>query len=237
MNVVKAAVGERGEIAPAEMEPRVERFAVDRAGGPDREQRGSGETAGNLSAGGFDDRGEKIDERRRAALMTRPARARQLDEEWNAYRFAVEKDPVLVLAVLAEPFAVVRQEDDEGAVVEALLLQEPEEGPDDRVGRRDLAVVGTSRVARREGLRRRVGGVRLVEVEDGQEGLSLRESRDPALEKRLGLRAGTLNFPDRPSPAAIPVEWSSTNADTAAPVAYPRADREVARVGWSFDSR
>ena len=140
---------------------------------------------------------------------------------------------MLVLAVLTESFAVVRQEDEEGAVVEALLLQEPEEGPDDRIGRRDLAVVGTSRVARREWLRRGVGGVRLVEVEEGQEGLSFRESRDPALEKRLGFRAGTLDFPDRLSslpcfdPVFVEVE---PRRDPGRMIEHERRHRRAGRV-------
>src|SRR5437899_4567014 len=103
--------------------------------------------------------------------MARPARARQFDEEGNADRLAIEEDPMLVLPVLTEPLAVVRQEQDERSVIQTLALQETEESSDNGIGRRDLAVVGVSRVTRREGLGRRVRGMRLVDVEDGQEGL------------------------------------------------------------------
>ena len=50
--------------------------------------------------------------------------ARELDEKRHLQRLAVQEHPVLGLAVVAEPFAVVGEEDDERLVVEAALLQE-----------------------------------------------------------------------------------------------------------------
>ena len=82
---------------------------------------------------------------------------------------AVEEDPVLALPVVAEPLAVVREEDDQARIVEAPRLQPVEEPPDDRVGRGDLAVVGV-RVPALERLGRVVGAVGLEEVEEGEDG-------------------------------------------------------------------
>ena len=74
--------------------------------------------------------------------LARAARPRQLDHQRNVDRLAVEENAVLVLAVVVEPLAVVRQEDDEGAVVDVLVLEVLQERADDLVGPRDLAVVG-----------------------------------------------------------------------------------------------
>jgi len=78
--------------------------------------------------------------------------------------FAIKKNPVLVFAMLAETFAVIGEEDDERAVVDSAALQEIDKLPDNRVGRRDFAVVGTGE-AGAERFRWRVRCVRLEEVE------------------------------------------------------------------------
>ena len=68
------------------------------------------------------DRREDVDQLDRGP--TRPAERApsfgQLHEERDLEDLAVEEDAVLVLAVLAEPLAVVREEDDERPVVEPL---------------------------------------------------------------------------------------------------------------------
>ncbi len=53
----------------------------------------------------------------------------------------VHEQPVLLLAVIAEPFAVIGDEDDRGLIVELMRLQVPHEPADDFVRVGDLAVV------------------------------------------------------------------------------------------------
>src|SRR5436309_1301700 len=98
-------------------------------------------------------------------------RAGQLHDERNLDRFAVEKDAVFILPVIAEPFAMIGKEDDERAVVDAGAAERVEKAADDRVGGGDLGVVWLE--ARPERLRRVVGGVRLVEVQEKKERLRL----------------------------------------------------------------
>jgi hypothetical protein len=102
--------------------------------------------------------------------------------ERDLQRLAVEEHAVFRLSMLAEALAVVRQEHDQGLVVDALFLQQREEAPDDGIGRRDLAVVGPLLVAALERLRRLVGSVRLVEVEKGKHGLAGGRLRQPRRE-------------------------------------------------------
>ncbi len=100
-------------------------------------------------------------------------------------RLAIEQDAVLVLAVLAEPLAVVREEDDDRPVVDAEALQLVQQVADDPIGRGHLAVVLLG-IARGEGLRRLVGGVRLVDVEEEEKGL-LRRGAQPVERQPQGL--------------------------------------------------
>lgn len=46
---------------------------------------------------------------------------------------------MLVLPVVSQALAVVGKEDEDGTIVERLRLEEPDESPDDRVGRGDLS--------------------------------------------------------------------------------------------------
>ena len=117
-----------------------------------------------------------------ADALARTRASRELDEERNTKLLAVEEDPVLVLAVVAEPLAVVGEEDDDRLVVDPFRFQETEEASDDRVGGRDLPVVGPRRVPAPEGLRRIVRRVRLVEMEEREQRLFRRLSGDPLLE-------------------------------------------------------
>ena len=87
---------------------------------------------------------------------------RQLHDQRHLQRFAIEQDPVLVFAVLAEPFAVIGEKDDRRLVVEAFLFQRIEEAADDRIGRLNVGVVG--RLVRR---------VRLVDVKEEKEWMRL----------------------------------------------------------------
>jgi hypothetical protein len=101
--------------------------------------------------------------------------------------------------MVAQPFPVVRRHDDQGSVVDAEALQEAEEIADDRVGGGDLPVV-RERVARAVGLRRIVGHVGLVEVEEEEEPRVLLRLH-PFPGQRLRRGAGPLEVGEgRPGP-------------------------------------
>jgi hypothetical protein len=106
-------------------------------------------------------------------------------------RLAVDQHAVLVLAVVVEPFAVVREEHDQGAVVDAASLEELQKGSDDLVGPRDLAVVAQL-VPGEIRLGRLVGRMRLEEVEKGEERLA-RVPRDPLRQQSLRVVAAALH--------------------------------------------
>src|SRR4029453_6068449 len=110
-------------------------------------------------------------------------RARKLHEERDPDLLAIEKDAVLVLAVVAQPLPMVGKEDDDRAVVEPFLAEEIEEASDDRVGGGDFSVVRRRRVARAERIGRGIRRVRLVEVEKGEEMGVRGSTRDPVLER------------------------------------------------------
>src|SRR5207302_8791662 len=99
-----------------------------------------------------------------------------------------------------QPFAMIRKEDDERAVVGVQAFELGEEIADDLIGGRDLAVI-RQLVARGERLRRRVGSVRLVDVEKEEERFS-GELFQPA----LGLPEGFAPRPLETAQAAILLE-------------------------------
>ena len=83
----------------------------------------------------------------------------------------VEQHAVLLLAVVAQTLAVIGEQDDERAIVDAEGAELVDQFTDDAVRGRNLAVVG-QRVARAIGLRRLIGGVRLVQVKEQEEWLA-----------------------------------------------------------------
>ena len=85
------------------------------------------------------------------------------DDQRHVNRFVVDEQSVLLLAVIPEPFTVIRQQHDRGTVVELTRLQVLEKMPDDFVAVGNLAVV---RQVLAEPRRRRVRLVRLVEMEE-----------------------------------------------------------------------
>ena len=60
---------------------------------------------------------------------------------------AIKKNPMLGFAVLIESLAVIGYQHDHRAVVDFFLLQEIDELSEDRIGRRDLAVVRKRKLA------------------------------------------------------------------------------------------
>ena len=79
------------------------------------------------------------------------------------HRFVVHEQAVLLLAVVAEAFAVIREQDDRRSVVELMRFQIPDQLADDLVAVRHFAVV---RRVLGEPLRRRVRLVRFVEMQE-----------------------------------------------------------------------
>ena len=75
--------------------------------------------------------------------------------------------------MVAQALAVVGEEHEHRLVPDPRCLEPRDESADDLVGVGDLAEVGLAGVARREGLGRLVRGVRIVEVDPGEEGLPL----------------------------------------------------------------
>ena len=94
-----------------------------------------------------------------ATRVAGPRAAGQLHQQRHLDRLAVEEDAVLVLAVLAQPLAVVGEQDDQRAVVDPELSQLGDQVADHRVGGGDLAVVGGLAASAGEGLGAGVYGV------------------------------------------------------------------------------
>ncbi len=204
LDVLVPVVGQRRQVAPAQVQPRVQRLAIDppRLGGarPSRStglrererQRPAREARGRGHAGHLGDRREDVGEGhgRRHRLARAPA-PRKLHEERHVDRLAVEQDAVLVLAVVVQALTVIREKDHERAVVEPALLQKRDHLAHDLVGSGDLAVV-RKRVAALVGLRRLVRRVRLEEVQERKDA-ALRMGRNPIREEPLGLLAAALH--------------------------------------------
>ncbi len=195
VDVVTPRVHQRAQRAPAEVDARVVRLAVDALGRPpcpgprSRSDAPLRTLAPELQEGR--DRRHDVGQRDgRREPGPGLARARQLQQERDVEDLAIEQDPVLLLPVVSEPLPVVGDEKDDGAIVEPLALQAVDELADDGVRRRDLGVVGRP-VAGAEGLGRLVGEVRLEEVHEQEERLRL-HALDPGQGAPRGLAAGPL---------------------------------------------
>ena len=151
-----------------------------------------------------------------------------LDDERDVDRFVVHEQPMLLFAVIAEAFAVIRQQHDGRSVVELVRFQIANQPADDLVAVGDLAVV---RRELRKPLGRRVRLVRLVQMQK-QKGARRSDGIEPAFGDRFRRGAVALHqrrcvasadaagmSPSKKSkPCAIPVSLRSTNAETTPPV-------------------
>ena len=111
------------------------------------------------------------------------------DDQRDVNRFVVEEQPVLLLAVIAKAFAVIRQQDDGRFVVELVRLQIAHAAarrsrPRTR-SRRRRSVLG-------ELCRRRVGRVRIVQVQE-QEHARRALLVEPRFGDRFDVRAVALD--------------------------------------------
>src|SRR5687767_8958491 len=136
------AGNDRLQVAPPQVNARVVGFAVDRARRVVLQERAPGQPWGRLHTGCRKDRGHDIHELHRVRNgSTRSLLLWELDEQRNLNRLAIEKDAVLILAVIAEPLAMVGEDHDQRIVVHLRLLEMLHEGADDRVDGLDLRVV------------------------------------------------------------------------------------------------
>jgi hypothetical protein len=116
-----------------------------------------------------------------------------LDDERHVDRLVVDEQAVLLLAMIAESFAVIRHQHDRRTVVELMRLQVLHQAADDFVAVRDLAVVGR---VRREACRRCVRLVRLVEMEK-QKRARRADGVEPVFGDFFGFAAVALDLADR----------------------------------------
>ena len=158
----------------------------------------------------------------------RAAIALLLDDERHADRFVVDEQAVFLLAVIAEPFAMIRQQHDRRPIVELVRFQVPHELADDFVRVGDLAVVGS---VLGEAVGRRVRLVRLVQVQEEKRPRRT-DRREPAFRDGFRRRAVALHLADSSCRARrrhlaveeiealrrCPVSFRSTNDDTMPPV-------------------
>ena len=206
VDVVMTRVHERAQLAPAEMDSRVVRFAVDRLAAPAPRSIEKGLSLQGLRWPQLQERSDRrhdVDQadgplHARAGL----ARARQLEEERHVEGLAVEEYAVLLLAMVAEPLAVVGDEEDDRAVIDTRAAELAEELSDHRVARRDLAVVGSA-VAAAEGLGRLIRRVRLVDVQEQEERLRL-DAVGPGEGAARRLEPGSLQRAEIPRPFHVP---------------------------------
>src|SRR5207247_6149081 len=173
-DVVMARAHQRAQVTPPEMYSGVVGFAVDPPGkGPPRavsiEKGHPLKRRGRLELQEGRDRRHDVDQPDGLPhARSRVAREGKLQEKGDVEDLAIEQDPVLLLAMVPQTLPMVGDEEDDRAVVDAVALELPEELPDDAVARRHLAVVRRS-VAAPIGLRRLIGEVRLVDVQEEKE--------------------------------------------------------------------
>jgi hypothetical protein len=172
LDQMPVAADDRRQVAPAEVDERVHRLGVDRPVGDGNagvEKGDARQLAGAWNLQPCEDRRGDVDQADVAAYPLAGARAAgEFGHERHLDRLAVEQQAVLVLAVVAQPLAVVGEQDDQSPVVDSAPVELGEKPADEIVGSGDLAVVGVG-VARLHHRRRAVRSVRLVEVQEEEE--------------------------------------------------------------------
>ena len=118
--------------------------------------------------------------------------ARSDENERNVHRGLIEQIAMLLLAMLAETFAVIAGEHDRDRTVH-LLLKRGSESSELSIHERNLAVVRLFRIAAAKRFRRRVGIVRIVVVDPEKERLRRRplQKVDRAIRRLLRGPFGT----------------------------------------------
>ena len=175
-DVFVAAGRERAEIAPAEMEARVDRLGVRSEAElalrarHERHDARPLETIRRLDPDELQRGRQDVD----AADGVRDAASghrivRRPNHQRHVHRRLIDEEAVRPLAVLAEALAVIAHHDDDRVAREIMIVEIREQTADLRVDERDLADVRPAGVARLERLRRRVRRVRVVEMDPAEE--------------------------------------------------------------------
>src|SRR5207248_57420 len=113
LDVMVARVGQRAQLAPAEVEARIERLAVNltlRAGAAlgEIDERDAGKTGWCFRADGTGDGGEDVDQLRgRGHAASGELPAGKFHDERNVQHLAVEQHAVLRLTMIAQSLAVI----------------------------------------------------------------------------------------------------------------------------------
>jgi hypothetical protein len=142
LDEVMARVDERPQPAPSEVDPRQHRLAVDTPRARRRKERSTRERSVRRCSGERSDRRRHVDELHRLRdRLAASLRAGQLHDERHAQHFAVEEHAVLAFSMIAEAFAVIGEQHDDGAVIHAERLQSLDELPDRCIRRRNFTVV------------------------------------------------------------------------------------------------
>ena len=199
---LEAVGAERPERGPSVVQQRVQGLGVHRTipgRGPPGDQRReapSVDLLGHVQARQLEDRGKQVDVAHRLVHDTpRAVAGGEPDDKGDANRGVVHEKTVEGLAVVLEPLPVIAGDDDQRAIEESATVESTPEVADERVGVGHLGVVRPSRIARFEGLLRRVRIVGVVEVEPEKERAAGGPFVEPAHGGRDGLRAVA---PDRP---------------------------------------
>ncbi len=160
-----------------------------------RLERSAAEIARDWRLGQIEQRRDQIDLLDRVAdAASRPRASGLLDQERHVDRFLVHEQPVFLLAVIPQPFTVIRQQHDGGAVVELVRLEIPDQTADDFVRVRNFAVV---RGVLGESGGRGVWLVRLVEVQE-EEHTGGADGVEPVLGDDYRVGAVALHLAGRP---------------------------------------
>ncbi len=191
-DVAVARVGERVQGAPAEVVAGVHRLGVDPLLGhlarPFQQwpQRAAAQVLGAGRADEIEDGRHDVDVLHRLG----DARARlrlvgHLDDERHVHGVVVEEDAVLFLAVVAEPFTVIRHEEDRRLPVQLLALERVQQPADHLVVVRHLLVVRGEAGERRPLHVRAVHVVQVQEQEEARRALAV----EPLLGRRFRVGA------------------------------------------------
>src|SRR5258708_2285835 len=126
MNVVFLPHDERMQIAPSEVKPGVVALGIDRALASSHAARHieQGSAFGSLAkADGLGDGRKDIDEPYRDGdARSFTGLVWEFENERHLNGLAIEKNAMLVLAVIAEAFAVIGHQENRGAIVKAMVL-------------------------------------------------------------------------------------------------------------------
>ena len=154
-------------------------------------------------------------------------RAGKADDQGHPDGGVVDEVAVELLAVVAEALAVVRGQNHQRSIKICTLFQGFAEVADQGVGVGDLALVGAPAILRRKRLRRRVGIVRVVEVEPQKERRGLVALVEPAHGFGDGLIARTLHRTEVRILEFTEIEVVEVAVETA-PDPPPRVEHEGA---------